>query len=139
MELTESIKSKDRESETYISEIEVSSQFLSLRKKMNKKKYLFIFSCHPPLIFTELLELPFLGTTLSIFCLFFVSVMRNLYFFQTIGQAYEDMQTQNQHLLQQMTERDDYNIKVHRIVIDLDSLTVFFFLFILSSSSIIWS
>lgn len=32
---------------------------------------------------------------------------------QTIGQAYEDMQTQNQHLLQQVTERDDYNIKVH--------------------------
>ncbi|XP_022754339.1 E3 ubiquitin-protein ligase BRE1-like 2 isoform X2 [Durio zibethinus] len=52
LELTEAIKSKDRESETYISEIE------------------------------------------------------------TIGQAYEDMQTQNQHLLQQMTERDDYNIKL---------------------------
>ena len=33
-------------------------------------------------------------------------------FVQTIGQAYEDMQTQNQHLLQQMAERDDYNIKV---------------------------
>lgn len=31
---------------------------------------------------------------------------------QTIGQAYEDMQTQNQHLLQQVTERDDYNIKL---------------------------
>lgn len=31
---------------------------------------------------------------------------------QTIGQAYDDMQTQNQHLLQQITERDDYNIKV---------------------------
>lgn len=29
-----------------------------------------------------------------------------------IGQAYDDMQTQNQHLLQQVTERDDYNIKV---------------------------
>ncbi|OMO57925.1 Zinc finger, RING-type [Corchorus olitorius] len=52
LELTEAIKSKDRESETYISEIE------------------------------------------------------------TIGQAYEDMQTQNQHLLHQMTERDDYNIKL---------------------------
>lgn len=34
------------------------------------------------------------------------------FFFQSIGQAYEDMQTQNQHLLQQITERDDYNIKV---------------------------
>ncbi|KAJ6675598.1 RING FINGER PROTEIN-RELATED [Salix viminalis] len=30
---------------------------------------------------------------------------------ETIGQAYGDMQTQNQHLLQQITERDDYNIK----------------------------
>ncbi|KAH8516624.1 hypothetical protein H0E87_004827 [Populus deltoides] len=30
---------------------------------------------------------------------------------ETIGQAYDDMQTQNQHLLQQITERDDYNIK----------------------------
>lgn len=34
------------------------------------------------------------------------------YAFQTIGQAYDDMQNQNQHLLQQITERDDYNIKV---------------------------
>lgn len=31
---------------------------------------------------------------------------------ETIGQAYEDMQTQNRHLLQQITERDDYNIKL---------------------------
>ncbi|KAH9292410.1 hypothetical protein KI387_042400 [Taxus chinensis] len=31
---------------------------------------------------------------------------------ETIGQAYEDMQTQNQRLLQQITERDDYNIKL---------------------------
>ncbi|KAK7256480.1 hypothetical protein RIF29_29931 [Crotalaria pallida] len=31
---------------------------------------------------------------------------------ETIGQAYGDMQTQNQHLLQQITERDDYNIKL---------------------------
>ncbi|XP_077235379.1 histone mono-ubiquitination 1 isoform X2 [Tasmannia lanceolata] len=31
---------------------------------------------------------------------------------ETIGQAYEDIQTQNQHLLQQITERDDYNIKL---------------------------
>lgn len=34
------------------------------------------------------------------------------FFFQTIGQSYDDMQTQNQQLLQQITERDDYNIKV---------------------------
>ncbi|KAK9156609.1 hypothetical protein Scep_003183 [Stephania cephalantha] len=31
---------------------------------------------------------------------------------ETIGQAYEDMQTQNQHLLQQVADRDDYNIKI---------------------------
>ncbi|KAL6506562.1 hypothetical protein OROGR_024743 [Orobanche gracilis] len=31
---------------------------------------------------------------------------------ETIGQAYEDVQTQNQHLLQQVTERDEYNIKL---------------------------
>ncbi|CAN4089766.1 unnamed protein product [Withania somnifera] len=31
---------------------------------------------------------------------------------ETIGQAYEDMQTQNQHLLQQLAERDEYNIKL---------------------------
>ncbi|EOA39432.1 hypothetical protein CARUB_v10012558mg [Capsella rubella] len=31
---------------------------------------------------------------------------------ETIGQAYEDMQTQNQNLLQQVAERDDYNIKL---------------------------
>ncbi|KAF8092089.1 hypothetical protein N665_0424s0022 [Sinapis alba] len=31
---------------------------------------------------------------------------------ETVGQAYEDMQTQNQHLLQQVAERDDYNIKL---------------------------
>ncbi|XP_057785578.1 E3 ubiquitin-protein ligase BRE1-like 2 [Salvia miltiorrhiza] len=31
---------------------------------------------------------------------------------ETIGQAYEDMQTQNQHLLEQLTERDEYNIKL---------------------------
>ncbi|THU73259.1 hypothetical protein C4D60_Mb04t20910 [Musa balbisiana] len=31
---------------------------------------------------------------------------------ESIGQAYEDMQTQNQHLLQQIIERDDYNIKL---------------------------
>ncbi|KAG6512377.1 hypothetical protein ZIOFF_030488 [Zingiber officinale] len=36
---------------------------------------------------------------------------------ECIGQSYEDMQTQNQHLLHQIIERDDYNIKV--IIIDL--------------------
>ncbi|CAH9148330.1 unnamed protein product [Cuscuta epithymum] len=31
---------------------------------------------------------------------------------ETIGQAYEDMQNQNQHLLQMMAERDELNIKL---------------------------
>ncbi|KAF8026375.1 hypothetical protein BT93_F2996 [Corymbia citriodora subsp. variegata] len=31
---------------------------------------------------------------------------------ESIGQEYDDMQTQNQHLLQQIAERDDYNIKL---------------------------
>eukprot|EP00271_Cylindrocystis_brebissonii_P013892 TRINITY_DN3440_c0_g1_i2.p1 TRINITY_DN3440_c0_g1~~TRINITY_DN3440_c0_g1_i2.p1 ORF type:complete len:864 (+),score=221.59 TRINITY_DN3440_c0_g1_i2:160-2751(+) len=31
---------------------------------------------------------------------------------ETIGQAYEDMQSQNRHLLQQITERDDYNTQL---------------------------
>lgn len=31
---------------------------------------------------------------------------------QTIGQAYEEMQTQNSRLIQQITERDDYNTQV---------------------------
>lgn len=31
---------------------------------------------------------------------------------ESIGQAYDEMQTQNQHLLHQITERDDYNIKL---------------------------
>jgi len=36
---------------------------------------------------------------------------------KTIGQAYEDMQTQNQNLLDQVIERDEYNIKVYLIFI----------------------
>ncbi|KAK8959740.1 E3 ubiquitin-protein ligase BRE1-like 2 [Platanthera guangdongensis] len=31
---------------------------------------------------------------------------------ETIGQAYEDMQTQHQHLLQHVADRDEYNIKL---------------------------
>ncbi|KAI4356680.1 hypothetical protein L6164_000684 [Bauhinia variegata] len=31
---------------------------------------------------------------------------------ETIGQAYDDMQNQNQHMLQQITEGDDYNIRL---------------------------
>ncbi|KAK9749189.1 hypothetical protein RND81_02G108100 [Saponaria officinalis] len=35
-----------------------------------------------------------------------------LFEIETIGQAYDDMQNQNQQLLKQITERDDYNIKL---------------------------
>ena len=54
---------------------------------------------------------------------FALSILFSFYVFiylQTIGQAYEDMQTQNQHLLQQVAERDDYNIKVCIVVICLN-------------------
>ncbi|KAK2970302.1 hypothetical protein RJ640_012654 [Escallonia rubra] len=43
---------------------------------------------------------------------------------KTIGQAYEDMQTQNQHLLQQVAERDDYNIKVFLLLLLLICLAL---------------
>lgn len=36
---------------------------------------------------------------------------------QTIGQAYEEMQTQNSRLLHQITERDDYNTQVFLVAI----------------------
>lgn len=49
--------------------------------------------------------------TLSVpFCLW--NICYKMVLLQTIGQAYDDIQTQNQQLLQQVTERDDYNIKV---------------------------
>ncbi|KAK2975947.1 hypothetical protein RJ640_013439 [Escallonia rubra] len=43
---------------------------------------------------------------------------------ETIGQAYEDMQTQNQHLLQQVAERDDYNTKVFLLLLLLICLAL---------------
>lgn len=57
----------------------------------------------------------FLISRLVLFCLSVLFLgMSKIYniCMQTIGQAYEDMQTQNQHLLQQLTDRDDFNIKV---------------------------
>jgi len=49
---------------------------------------------------------------------------------KTIGQAYEDMQTQNQNLLDQVIERDDYNIKVYLIFIFSEHyLTIIFTIF----------
>lgn len=59
------------------------------------------------------------------------SILRSkylMYSLQSIGQAYEDMQTQNQHLLQQITERDDYNIKV-----------TFKFIFVMAAAGFVYS
>ncbi|KAI3743766.1 hypothetical protein L1987_56832 [Smallanthus sonchifolius] len=47
---------------------------------------------------------------------------------ETIGQAYDDIQTQNQHLLQQITERDDYNIKLVLEVVRAKQLQASFLL-----------
>ncbi|WVZ06598.1 hypothetical protein V8G54_019944 [Vigna mungo] len=44
---------------------------------------------------------------------------------ESIGQAYDDMQTQNQHLLQQITERDDYNIKV--VCLEISCIFIVYF------------
>ena len=92
--LSDVLKSKHEENEAYLSEIEVCFlpplygwAFVVFVKVAGG--YWFCFSscaCKPEII-----------------C--FVSI-------QSIGQAYDDMQTQNQHLMQQITERDDYNIKV---------------------------
>ncbi|KAI3995588.1 hypothetical protein MKX01_023333 [Papaver californicum] len=45
---------------------------------------------------------------------------------ETIGQAYEDMQTQHQHLLQLVAERDDYNIKLVSESVKLKQAQSFF-------------
>jgi len=76
------MRSKNEENEAYLSEIEV--EFFILEEWSS----FFILQCY----------------------FLFIAVW--VIFLQTIGQAYDDMQTQNQHLLHQITERDDYNIKV---------------------------
>jgi E3 ubiquitin-protein ligase BRE1 len=80
--LSDVMRSKNEENEAYLSEIEV-----------------WIF-------YPEGMEFFFLHITIFLFIAIW------MIFMQTIGQAYDDMQTQNQHLLHQITERDDYNIKV---------------------------
>lgn len=45
---------------------------------------------------------------------------------QTIGQAYEEMQTQNLRLLKQITERDDYNTQVKNSISFNNILRMFF-------------
>lgn len=57
-----------------------------------------------------------------------VQYLSLIFFFQTIGQAYDDMQTQNQHLLQQITERDDYNIKVNGLRNCVHDVLLIFFI-----------
>lgn len=88
--LSDALRSKNEENEAYLSEIEVGL-----------------------LILVENGILLFCMTIFSDYsaCKFF-SIAVWMISLQTIGQAYDDMQTQNQHLLQQITERDDYNIKV---------------------------
>lgn len=46
------------------------------------------------------------------------------------------MQTQNQHLLQQMAERDDYNIKVSIITFPLIAMTVLFQWLLIGSDAV---
>lgn len=94
MELKETLKSKNEEGDAYISEIEV--MFFPL----------YLAACT--------LLVMIIYTLLAIYLLtldwHFPHVIRLQ---QTIGQAYEEMQTQNQRLLQQITERDDYTTHVH--------------------------
>lgn len=105
LELQEAIKIKDVESEAYICEIEVPKFLFSVSKRY----------------YYNLVQLyGFIHTRVYIHGYF--SFSNNIIFWkkiyvlsskilQTIGQAYEDMQMQNQRLLKQVTERDDYNIK----------------------------
>lgn len=88
-------RSKNEENEAYLSEIEVGFLFLKERSSFHMTIFSNYSACEICPFFTMLIF-----AYLWIFSL------------QTIGQAYDDMQTQNQHLLHQITERDDYNIKV---------------------------
>lgn len=94
MELKETLKSKNEEGDAYISEIEV--MFFPL--------YLAACTLLVMIIYT------LLAIYLLILDWHFPYV---IWLQQTIGQAYEEMQTQNQRLLQQITERDDYTTHVH--------------------------
>lgn len=94
MELKETLKSKNEEGDAYISEIEV------------------IFF---PLYLAACTLLVMIIDTLLAICLLTLDwhFPYVIWLQQTIGQAYEEMQTQNQRLLQQITERDDYTTHVH--------------------------
>lgn len=112
LELQEAIKVKEAESDAYISEIEVPIYGFYMH---NLHIILFNFvdssSCIFLLLFTGHSPTP--HTPFSV-CLN-----------QTIGQAYEDMQMQNQRLMKQVTERDDYNIKVCVKIPALTFISVF--------------
>lgn len=91
------LRSKNEESEAYLSEIEVG--------------LLFVVEWNLFYIWQNFMIIQ-LVICFYLFQCYFWSIAIWMMFLQTIGQAYDDMQTQNQHLLQQITERDDYNIKV---------------------------
>ncbi|XP_045796982.1 E3 ubiquitin-protein ligase BRE1-like 1 isoform X2 [Trifolium pratense] len=93
--LSNVLRSKNEENEAYLSEIEV--EFLILGE------WIYFFMT----IFSN-----YSAHKLSVFFTMYFLYIGWMIFLQTIGQAYDDMQTQNQHLLHQITERDDYNIKL---------------------------
>jgi hypothetical protein len=104
-ELTEELKIKNEEGDAYISEIEV--WFFSLESFLH-------YPCRG-YWFHKTDQLTSVGTVFASWHAVYASKLftdRNHFACQTIGQAYEDMQTQNQRLLQQITERDDYNSQV---------------------------
>jgi hypothetical protein len=100
-ELTEELKIKNEEGDAYISEIEV--WFFSLGSLLHYLRRGYWF------------QLASVGSVFASWHAVYASKLftdTNHFACQTIGQAYEDMQTQNQRLLQQITERDDYNSQV---------------------------
>jgi len=103
-ELTEELKIKSEEGDAYISEIEV--WIFSLGSLLH-------YLCRG--YWSQDRSVDKCGHCLCLLACSYASKLftdRNHFACQTIGQAYEDMQTQNQRLLQQITERDDYNSQV---------------------------
>jgi hypothetical protein len=104
-ELTEELKIKSEEGDTYISEIEV--WFFSLGSLLHYLRRGYWFH--------KTDQLTSVSAVFASWHAVYASKLftdTNHFACQTIGQAYEDMQTQNQRLLQQITERDDYNSQV---------------------------
>ncbi|PPS14831.1 hypothetical protein GOBAR_AA05736 [Gossypium barbadense] len=115
--LTDSLKAKIEENEAYLSEIEnalksvkcISSSkvYLLVRDQLEKSKSEVFL--HQDLF--EKLQVQDLKDSDGELKLI-LEMYRREFTDSSIGQAYDDMQTQNQQLLQQITERDDYNIKL---------------------------